>query len=90
MNNGTITMKGTADFWGVIYGVNAQNSSGVVVSLQGSGTIHGGVFVDGEGIVSVGGTSNSNIIYDDTALNGIKAYGNARLIQNTWREIQGG
>jgi Tfp pilus assembly protein PilX len=89
MNSGTITLKGTADFWGVIYGVNAQNSSGVVVSLQGSGTIHGGVFVDGSGIVSVGGTSNSNIIYEDTALNGIKAYGNAGLIQNTWREIKG-
>lgn len=89
MNSGTITMKGTADFWGVIYGVNAQGSSGVVVSLQGSGTIHGGVFVDGNGIVSVGGTSNSNIIYEDTALNGIKAYGNAGLIQNTWREIKG-
>jgi hypothetical protein len=89
MNNGTITMKGTADFWGVIYGVNVQQSATTVVSLQGSGTIHGGVFVDGNGVVSVGGTSNSNIIYEDTALNGIKAYGNAGLIQNTWREIKG-
>ena len=87
MNSGTITIKGTADFWGVLYAVNAQNSSGTVVNLAGSGTVHGGVFADGNGVVVAGGTSNNNIKYEDTALSGIKAYGNAGLIQNTWREI---
>jgi Tfp pilus assembly protein PilX len=89
MNSGTLTFKGTADFWGVIYAVNAQNSSGTVVNLAGSGTVHGGVFADGNGVVTAGGTANTNIKYEDTALNGIKAYGNAGLIQNTWREIKG-
>jgi Tfp pilus assembly protein PilX len=89
MNNGTLTLKGTGDYWGVIYCVNAQNSSGVVLSLQGSGTLHGGVFVDGNGIVAAGGTSNTNIQYNDSALSAVKGYGAAGLIQNTWREIKG-
>jgi hypothetical protein len=89
MNNGTLTLKGTGDYWGVIYCVNAQNSSGIVLSLQGSGTLHGGVFVDGNGIVAAGGTSNTNIQYNDSALSAVKGYGAAGLIQNTWREIKG-
>jgi Tfp pilus assembly protein PilX len=89
VNNGTLTLGGTGDYWGVIYCVNAQNSSGVVLSLNGSGTLHGGVFADGQGTVSAGGTSNTNIKYEDSALSAIKGYGSAGLIQNTWREIKG-
>jgi Tfp pilus assembly protein PilX len=89
INSGTITMGGTGDFWGVIYCVNAQNSSGPVLTLNGSGTLHGGVFADGNGIVVAGGTSNNNIKYEDSSLSAIKGYGNAGLIQNTWREIKG-
>jgi Tfp pilus assembly protein PilX len=89
VNNGTLTLGGTGDYWGVIYCVNAQNSNGVVLSLNGSGTLHGGVFADGNGIVSAGGTSNNNIKYEDSALSAVKGYGSAGLIQNTWREIKG-
>jgi Tfp pilus assembly protein PilX len=88
MNNGTLTLGGTGDYWGVIYCVNAQQSSGVVLSLNGSGTLHGGVFADGDGIIAAGGTSNTNIKYEDTALAAVKGYGSAGLIQNTWREIK--
>jgi hypothetical protein len=88
VNNGTLTLGGTGDYWGVIYLVNQQNSSGVVLSLNGSGTLHGGVFADGNGIISAGGTSNNNIKYEDTALSAVKGYGSAGLIQNTWREIK--
>jgi Tfp pilus assembly protein PilX len=89
LNRGTLTLAGTGDYWGVIYCVNAQGSSGPVLNLNGSGTLHGGVFVDGDGIVVAGGTSNTNIKYEDSALSAIKGYGNAGLIQNTWREIKG-
>ncbi len=88
VNNGTLTLGGTGDYWGVIYCVNAQNSSGVILSLNGSGTLHGGVFADGDGVVSAGGTSNTNIKYEDSALGAVKGYGLAGLIQNTWREIK--
>jgi Tfp pilus assembly protein PilX len=90
LNNGTLTLGGTGDYWGVIYCVNAQNSSGPVLNLNGSGTLHGGVFVDGQGIVVAGGTSNTNIKYEDSALSAVKGYGSAGLIQNTWREIKSG
>jgi Tfp pilus assembly protein PilX len=89
VNNGTITMGGTGDYWGVIYAVNAQRSTGAVLTLNGSGTLHGGVFVDGLGVVVAGGTSKNNIKYEDSALSAIKGYGSAGLIQNTWREIKG-
>ena len=88
VNNGTLTLGGTGDYWGVIYCVNAQQTTGIVLSLNGSGTLHGGVFADGQGIVSAGGTSNTNIKYEDTALSAVKGYGSAGLIQNTWREIK--
>jgi hypothetical protein len=88
INSGTITIKGTADYWGVIYAANAQGSTGAVVTLAGSGTVHGGVFADGQGVVVAGGTSQNNIKYEDTALSNIKGYGTAGLIQNTWREIK--
>jgi hypothetical protein len=89
LNSGTLTLGGTGDYWGVIYCVNAQNSSGPVLNLNGSGTLHGGVFVDGNGIVVAGGTSNTNIKYEDSSLSAVKGYGSAGLIQNTWREIKG-
>jgi Tfp pilus assembly protein PilX len=89
VNSGTITMGGTGDYWGVIYAVNAQRSTGPVLTLNGSGTLHGGVFVDGLGVVVAGGTSKNNIKYEDSALSAIKGYGSAGLIQNTWREIKG-
>jgi hypothetical protein len=88
LNSGTLTLGGTGDYWGVIYCVNSQNSSGTVLSLNGSGTLHGGVFVDGNGVVSAGGTSNTNIKFEDSSLSAIKGYGSAGLIQNTWREIK--
>jgi Tfp pilus assembly protein PilX len=89
LNSGTLTLGGTGDYWGVIYCVNSQGSSGSVLNLNGSGTLHGGVFVDGNGVVSAGGTSNTNIKFEDSSLSAIKGYGSAGLIQNTWREIKG-
>ena len=70
--------------------VNGTNINGPVLNLNGSGTLHGGVFVDGLGQVAAGGTSNTNIKYEDSSLSAVKGYGSAGLIQNTWREIQPG
>jgi Tfp pilus assembly protein PilX len=90
LNNGTLTLGGTGDYWGVIYCVNAQGSSGPVLNLNGSGTLHGGVFVDGQGVVVAGGTSKNSIKYEESSLAAVKGYGSAGLIQNTWREIKAG
>jgi hypothetical protein len=45
--------------------------------------------VDGLGTVNAGGTSNTNIKFEDSSLSAIRGYGSAGLIQNTWREIKG-
>ena len=47
-------MNGNADFFGVIYAVNAQNSSGNVVTVHGNATVQGGVLIDGNGIFDAG------------------------------------
>jgi Tfp pilus assembly protein PilX len=88
LNSGTIEFNGNASFYGVIYAINAQNSSSTVVSVHGNGSVVGGILVDGNGIVDVG-SSKGNLVFDDKAYNAVKSYGTAGMIQNTWREIKG-
>jgi hypothetical protein len=87
VNNGTLSVTSQADFYGVIYMVNAQNSSGIVMTVHANGVVHGGVLIDGPGIMEAG-SSKENVIFDDTAFNAVKTYGTAGMIQNTWREIK--
>src|SRR5947208_12453069 len=49
VNNGTISLNGNIAYWGVVYGANAQHTTGTVVSLGGTVTIEGAVAVDGDG-----------------------------------------
>jgi hypothetical protein len=86
MNNGTLTFDGTSTFYGLVYALNAQNSSGVVVTVQGNAQIIGAVFVDGNGGVT-GGSSKLNITFDVNALNTVSVLGNVGYIQSTWREL---
>jgi hypothetical protein len=85
--NGTINFGGTASFWGLIYGVNPNNSSGTIVDVEGSATVQGGVIVDGNGTY-IAGSSALNIVYRPQAFDGVKTFGSAGIIQNTWREIK--
>jgi Tfp pilus assembly protein PilX len=87
VNNGTLSVTSQADFYGVIYMVNAQNSSGTVMTVHANGVVHGGVLIDGNGVMSAG-SSKENVIFQDTAYNAVKTYGTAGMIQNTWREIK--
>jgi hypothetical protein len=89
INSGTIEFVGNYDFYGVIYAVNAQNSSGVVVSVHGNGKVYGGILVEGNGVLDAG-SSKGNIVFRDNAYNSVKSYGTAGMIQNTWREIKAG
>jgi hypothetical protein len=86
INCGVVRFLGTVDFYGIIYGRNTCNSSGIVVDLSGGGIVHGGVTVDGAGGVSVGGAEPS-IIFDPNSLGGGKVAGTAGLVQSTWREL---
>ena len=88
INSGTIHVHSQADFYGVIYVVNSQNSSGIVAEVHSNGVIHGGVLVDGDGIFDAG-SSKENVIFDDNAYKSVRTYGTAGMVQNTWREIKG-
>jgi Tfp pilus assembly protein PilX len=87
VNSGTVEVLANADFYGVIYAVNSQNSSGTVITVHANGVVHGGVIIDGPGGMEVG-SNKANVIFDDTAYNAVKTYGTAGMIQNTWREIK--
>lgn len=112
INRGTLNITGGMQWWGVIYALNAQgcgtsgaspclNDSGhndVVVSISGSPTIHGGIFVEGAGRLAIGSSGNAgncasclpNLVYDPNVALNITAYGTAGIIQNTWRELMAG
>jgi hypothetical protein len=83
---GTLELAGTIEFQGLIYMANLQNSGGVVLTLGGNSLVQGGVAVDGNGGVLVG-ESAKNLVYDKDAAARVVSYGNAGIIQNTWREI---
>jgi hypothetical protein len=89
VNNGTIKVDGNITWWGVIYGVNAQDTTGTVVELTGNTDIRGGAFVDGMGRLTVG-NSRLNLTYDPYVTQNRTAFGTAGIIQNTWREINVG
>jgi hypothetical protein len=111
INRGTLSLSGNREWWGAIYVVNAQkcgaatssgpciNSGGykdTVVEVTGTVTVHGGIFVDGTGRLSIGNSGNSgntglpNLVYDPSVFPPLQAYGTAGIIQNTWRELQAG
>jgi Tfp pilus assembly protein PilX len=87
--NGTLKMSGNAVFYGGVYAVNAQKSSGEVVSVEGTGEVVGTIAVDGLGTVKLG-SSAPNLVYDPTALNGLKTYGGAAPTPNTFRVLPSG
>jgi uncharacterized protein (DUF2141 family) len=89
LNNGTMKVNGTITWWGVIYAVNAQDSTDTILELSGNSDIRGGAFVDGMGRLSVG-NSKLNLTYDPYVTQNRTAFGTAGIIQNTWREINVG
>lgn len=83
---GTANFSGTTVFHGIIHMANLQNSSGWVLTTGGTGLIHGAVSVDGPGGVYTD-ASGDNIVYDPGVFSRLVSFGNAGIIQNTWREI---
>ena len=84
--NGTLEITGGIVFHGVINMVNQQNSGGWVLYLTGTSLVKGAVAIDGPGGL-MAGTSAMNLIFDPNVFGKIVSYGNAGIIQNTWREI---
>ncbi len=88
IERGTWTCTGNVLWYGVVYLVNSQNSSGTVFDNRGNCTVQGGVFVDGPGRMEVGSNA-PNLVYDPNLVLNSTAYGTAGIVQNTWREYYG-
>lgn len=86
INNGTAFCNGNTIWYGIIYMVNAQNSSGVVFDNTGGCTVHGGIFIDGPGRLAIGSNA-PNLVYEPDFIFNTTAYGTAGIVQNTWREL---
>jgi len=87
IENGTLKLG--ASFYGLVYGVNKQGSSGSVVTTTGNGSIQGVVAVDGLGGVTVG-ASQTNIVFDPRATTVLRGDAGASLNKDTFRVLPGG
>jgi Tfp pilus assembly protein PilX len=84
--DGTLELKGNAEFFGTIYAHNASNYSGAVVVLGGTAQVIGGIDVDGNGGIEFG-SSKANLIYNKQAIEEVKAYAGATPTRNTFRVL---
>jgi Tfp pilus assembly protein PilX len=84
--DGTLTLKGNAEFWGVIYARNPSNLTGAVVTLGGTAQVRGAIDVDGEGGIWFG-SSKANLIYEPKAIYELKTYAGATPTRDTFRVL---
>jgi hypothetical protein len=94
--SGTLTFNANVNFYGIIYMANGQGkvpSSGpctpqtpenLVFTVQGGGSLHGGLFVDKCGTVNAGDKA-FDIVYDANAFSGFKTISNPAPALNTFR-----
>jgi Tfp pilus assembly protein PilX len=84
--DGTLELRGNAEFFGIIYARNATNSTGAVVVLGGTTQVIGGIDVDGNGGIEFG-SSKANLIYNPKAINELKTYAGTTPTRNTFRVL---
>ncbi|HEY2181623.1 MAG TPA: hypothetical protein VGH09_08130 [Solirubrobacteraceae bacterium] len=85
--NGTLEMGGGSEFWGTVYMVNEQASSGVVAEVTGSANLRGEIIVDGKGGIKVGENHNRNLEYDPRSAAEEKIYAGATPTRNSFRVL---
>jgi Tfp pilus assembly protein PilX len=85
--NGTFEIGGNFSFWGTVYALNKQESSGVVITLTGNAHLHGAVFVDGNGGIEVGQSHKQNLEFDPKSLSELKTYAGTTPTRNTFRVL---
>jgi Tfp pilus assembly protein PilX len=90
ITNGTLELSGNqTTYYGFVYMLNQQGSSGDVFTVHANATLQGGVAVDGSGAVRTG-SDKVNIIFDGQAFLDLETHGMAGLVQNSWRELTPG
>ena len=86
VESGTLRLNGNIQFYGLVYMVNKQNSSGSLLQIHGTATVHGAVSIDGAGGLTAG-ASKANLIYDPRASTLLKGAAGANANKNTFRVI---
>jgi Tfp pilus assembly protein PilX len=89
IENGTFSLGGTSNFYGTVYAVNQQGSTGTVVSIHGNASIQGIVAIDGGGGVTAG-SSKTNLIYDPRAATLVRGDAGARFDKSSFRVLSRG
>ena len=87
--NGTLTLNGNSQYFGVVYAANKQESSGIVVELHGCNRLTGAIDIDGNGGISFGSCAE-NFVYDPTAILELKGYAGAAPTRNSFRILPAG
>jgi len=85
--NGTFEMGGQAEFWGTVYCVNEQKSSGLVVKIGGNANLIGEIVVDGKGGIEAGENHSRNVEYDPRSAIEEKIYAGATPTRNSFRVL---
>jgi hypothetical protein len=88
INQGTLTMNGGGAFFGLIYAVNSNDSTGNVVTITGGATVSGAIVVDGPGGIAING-NGMVVTYDSNVFNLVTTTQTINVIANSWRELPG-
>jgi Tfp pilus assembly protein PilX len=86
IENGTLSLGGNATFYGLVYMVNQQASSGAVVTISGNASIQGIVAIDGNGGITAG-SSKTNLVYDSRAASLMRGDAGATLDKSSFRVL---
>jgi type II secretory pathway pseudopilin PulG len=86
IGDGTLQFGGGMTYYGLVYGLNLQGSTGEIVRIHGAATVVGSVLTDGGGGVTVG-SSGSNVVYADAIFPRITSFSSAAPVQGSWREL---
>jgi Tfp pilus assembly protein PilX len=87
--NGTLVLNGNSQYFGVVYALDKQESSGIVVELHGCNRLIGAIDIDGNGGINFGSCSE-NFIYDPTAIKNLKGSAGAAPTRNSFRVLPAG
>jgi Tfp pilus assembly protein PilX len=90
--SGTFELTGGAEFFGTVYARDAQQSSGAVVTIQGTSKLTGSILVDEAGGIQFGSSGkgnqeNENFVYNSKATEELKTFAGASATRNSFRVL---
>jgi Tfp pilus assembly protein PilX len=90
IEEGTFELNGGGEFYGTVYAVNKQKSSGVVVAVHGAARLIGSIVVDGNAGISLGSSGKEeyeNFVYSPNGFKNLKTFAGAAATRNSFRTL---